>query len=209
MAREPRSTTIHFVRHGQSVRFADAPDAGLTPLGERQAHATARFLAAQPVVAVYTSDTRRAQETAAIIAAACGHSPTADPRLRERAEYAPTTGMSSADFVAMWERASAQREWQPPVGDSARGCGLRMAAFVAASHAHWPGGHVVAVSHGGAIADLLLQLFTLAELAAINPALAARPYDGALLRECSVTTLSVDVAGITLLDAASATHLPG
>ena len=73
---------MHFVRHGQSVRFADAPDAGLTPLGERQAHATARFLAAQPVVAVYTSDTRRAQETAAIIAA-----PLKSARIIGRAAY--------------------------------------------------------------------------------------------------------------------------
>ncbi|MCB0160750.1 MAG: histidine phosphatase family protein [Caldilineaceae bacterium] len=218
MGREPSPTTVYFVRHGQATRFADAADAGLTEAGVQQAVATAQFLTAQflpaqfltgqPVAAVYTSGARRAMDTAAILAQAWGRVAIVDPRLCERAEYDPTADMPVADFVAMWERANVQRDWQPPLGDSANACGLRMAAFVAACHAQWPGRHVVAVSHGGAIADLLHQLVTQAGLAARNPALAARPYDGAVLRECSVTVVRVDAADVTLLAAASAAHLP-
>jgi probable phosphoglycerate mutase len=191
-----RATRVFFVRHGRAHRFTHGADAGLTELGVRQAQATAQFLQAQAIDAVYTSPTRRSAETGAIIAHALGYAPRAEPRLR--AEYDPQAGLALPEFLAMWERANTERDWQPPVGDSARACGARMAAFMADCHAHHPNHGVVAVSHGGAIADLLLSLFSPAELAAVNPALAANPYDGTLLRECSVTLITTDARGPVL-----------
>lgn len=200
------ATCVFFVRHGQAHRFTHGADAGLTDLGVRQAQATARFLQAQPIDAIYTSPTLRSAETAAIIAHALGHAPRTEPRLRERAEYDPQAGVALPEFLAMWARANTECEWQPPVGDSARACGERMAAFMADCHAHHPNRGVVAVSHGGAIADLLLALFTPDELAAVNPALAANPYDGTLLRECSVTLIATDARGPVLRHAALWDH---
>ena len=81
-------TTLIFVRHGQSQsnleqRFTGQGDTLLTPLGERQAENTARFLKDYPIRAVYASDLTRAMQTALPTAQMHGLSVTPDPALRE------------------------------------------------------------------------------------------------------------------------------
>lgn len=66
-------TTLYIVRHGESMAnqdncFAGQRDVALTELGLRQAECTARFLQEIPLAAVYSSDLRRAADTAAAIA---------------------------------------------------------------------------------------------------------------------------------------------
>ncbi|MCX6064401.1 MAG: phosphoglycerate mutase family protein, partial [Chloroflexi bacterium] len=62
---------LYLVRHGQSEPGGSAADAlgpGLTVLGWKQAHQTARRLASLKVDVIHTSSLRRAMETAQVLA---------------------------------------------------------------------------------------------------------------------------------------------
>ena len=150
----------------------------------------------------------RARETATIIAAPHGLPIIQDTRLRERANFGDLPGQTVEEFIAMWERCNVERTWIPPVGDSSVGCGKRVEAFVGDVHERWPQATVIAACHGGTIADFLLNVFTLDEIAAVNPALAATPYSGDVMRECSSTVVAFDGTDYSLREAASIDHLP-
>ena len=83
------ATNIILVRHGETEwnhlrRIQGQIDIPLNDVGLRQAQAVGRRLAQLPIEAVYTSDLRRASDTAAPIAAARGVAAQPDQRLRER-----------------------------------------------------------------------------------------------------------------------------
>ncbi len=58
---------VHWVRHGQYEHQEGVLGGQLTRLGQKQAHATGRFLARWPVAHVHCSDFGRARETAALL----------------------------------------------------------------------------------------------------------------------------------------------
>ncbi len=63
--------TLYLIRHAQHDRAnpeGDELEGGLTPAGEMQADWTARRLQGLPVQAIYASDMRRTQQTAAVLA---------------------------------------------------------------------------------------------------------------------------------------------
>jgi broad specificity phosphatase PhoE len=144
---------------------------------------------------VYASPLRRAQETAAPLAAALNLPVTVDGRLRERANFGDLPGQTFEEFVALWARCSREREYVPPVGDSSRGAGQRIEAFMAAIHAALPDGEVVAVGHGGVIADFLLNIYTPAMLAQVHPGFAAQPYAAEILRNGAITVVEYTGGG--------------
>ncbi|MDQ3874336.1 MAG: histidine phosphatase family protein [Actinomycetota bacterium] len=81
-------TTLLLVRHGETEwnrdgRFQGHADPPLSERGREQASALAAELAATPLAAVYSSDLRRAVETAQIVATAKGLAVRALPELRE------------------------------------------------------------------------------------------------------------------------------
>ncbi len=82
-------TTVILIRHGQSEAniartFAGHTDAPLSPLGLRQAEATADFIKENHTVdAVYASDLSRAYRTAEATALRFGLSVTPEPAFRE------------------------------------------------------------------------------------------------------------------------------
>ena len=104
-----------------------------------------------------------------------------EPRLRERATF--------DEFVALWERCSRERDYVPPMGVSSRVAGERVERFMAAVHASLPNGEVVAVGHGGTIADFLLNIYTLAELAEVSSRFAAQPYASEIMRNGAITVV--------------------
>lgn len=201
-------TTLYFVRHGTINRLGDNLDPPLTEGGAAEAAAVATLLAEHRIDQVYASPLARARETAEIIAGPHGLPIILDDRLRERANFGDLPGQTVEAFVAMWERCNVDRTWIPPVGDSSAGCGRRVEAFVADVSERQPQGFVVAACHGGTIADFLFNVFTLDEIASVNPALAASPYRGEVMRECSITVVVFDGAGYSLRQAAGTGHLP-
>jgi broad specificity phosphatase PhoE len=77
IAQEPQRPSYYVMRH---LDRATGQDPGLTEEGQRKAQQLVAMFAADPPTAIYVSDTRRARETAAPLAAALGRSPiTYDP----------------------------------------------------------------------------------------------------------------------------------
>ncbi len=106
------------VVHGEKVRAAGDP--GLTETGLRQATAVAAWLRknSAELSSVWSSPLKRAQQTAAPIAAAFGLAVQTDGRLRERMNWDDESAISLGAFLADWQRASEDRTYQPAVGDS-------------------------------------------------------------------------------------------
>jgi alpha-ribazole phosphatase len=79
---------LMLVRHGETEwnaqrRYQGQSDVPLSDLGKRQAERVAERLSGREIDAVYTSDLKRASETAQIIAEKSGLEVISDPRLRE------------------------------------------------------------------------------------------------------------------------------
>jgi broad specificity phosphatase PhoE len=182
-------TTFYLVRHGQVDRRTYAADPPLSVQGWREAVQVAAYLRARPLARIYASPLCRAQETAVPLAAALGLPVMVEPRLRERANFGDLPGQSFAEFVALWERCSRERDYVPPSGDSSRAAGRRVEAYMAAVRAALPNGEVAAVGHGGMIADFLLNICTPEQLGQISPAFAAQPYSAEVMRNGSITVV--------------------
>lgn len=79
---------LMLVRHGETEwnaqrRYQGQSDVPLSDLGRRQAERVAGRLSGHEIDAAYTSDLKRALETAQIIAEKCGLEVISEPRLRE------------------------------------------------------------------------------------------------------------------------------
>lgn len=184
-------TVFYLIRHGCQIPGVPG-DHGLSPLGRRQAEATAAYLAHLRPAALYASPLRRAQETAEAFAAVYGLPIVTVAALRERANWGDDPEQSWEAFIAMIERGNLQRSWQPPVGDSSRAAGERMARFLREVAPRYPNRNVVIISHGASISDFLLSAVGRRTLKAVNPDYAADPYGDAIMRECSITVVHYD-----------------
>jgi broad specificity phosphatase PhoE len=125
---------IAFVRHGETPPnraglLLGRTDAALTDDGRAQAERLAEALAGLEVARVITSPLRRARDTAAPIAAACGEAVEVDDRLVE-IDYGEWEGRPLADLdpevVARWRRNSG---FSPPGGESLEVVADRVASF--------------------------------------------------------------------------------
>ena len=90
--RQPGTTEILLVRHGESAAFVDGEqfpevdgqaDTELHPNGREQAERIAERLAAEDIRAIYVTSLRRTVETAAPLARRLGLEPIVEPDLRE------------------------------------------------------------------------------------------------------------------------------
>ena len=198
-------TTFLFVRHGRIAKGTADPT--LSSVGKEEAAKTAVHLQTQPITHIFASPLRRARETADIIAAAHRLPVIIEPLLRERANWGDASEQSFPDFVAMWELSNRKRDWQPPVGDSARSAGQRIEQFSKVQQQQHPQATILAVTHGGVIADFLLNVFTVAELTAVHPQFSAAPYSGEIMRQCSVTVAQFDGKRVDLKAVAQIEHL--
>ena len=163
---------LWLVRHGESTwnarGLAQGHDdqARLTSRGLRQARGVAVQLRDRPIRALYSSDLRRALQTAAPIASALGLSVTRDARLRERClgvlEGAATAAISPA-VSGVSDGRVADPDARPAGGESLRDFYRRVADFTdeltalgatggldPAADPGWAG-DVAVVAHGGTL----------------------------------------------------------
>jgi broad specificity phosphatase PhoE len=161
-------TTLWLVRHGQTDWNLAGRWQGQSPLapnlnaqGRAQAEALRAQLNLARLDAIYTSDLPRARETAAILASGTALPIHVDPRLRE-ISLGEWEGMPSDDIARLYPAEIAERQ-RDPAGARAPGgeCPLDVAQRVWAAaddiaRAH-PGGAVLVVSHGLALATLLCR----------------------------------------------------
>jgi len=155
------------VRHGQTTCNVQNIWHGwdhceLTAEGQSQAESVAARLAGEPVAAVYSSDSRRAMQTAAAIAAPHGLQPIPELDLRERHAGA-FEGLALPDIVrrhpTVWQERDADLwGWTPPDGETLHTVLDRSLAVVDRLVARHPHETVVVVSHMTTVRALLSHL---------------------------------------------------
>jgi broad specificity phosphatase PhoE len=160
-------TQLCLLRHGQTDwnlagRYQGQSDVPLNQNGRAQAHALARQLKGQLFAAVYTSDLERAQETASIIAAALGLPVTCETRLRE-INQGQWEGQLVDDiksrYALLWQQRSADpASVRSPGGETVGEVAQRVGAALDDIARLHPGGSVVIVSHGLALATAICKV---------------------------------------------------
>ena len=170
-------TAVWLVRHGESTWNTAGlcqghnDEAGLTERGLRQAADAAAQFGYRPVRAIYSSDLRRARQTAAAFAAVLGLPVHLDRRLRERClgvlEGTPHAAISPASLGHGGGRLFGP-DTRPAGGESVRdlyrraaGFGDDLAAGLPGPRGELPGpappgpatasGDVLVVAHGGTV----------------------------------------------------------
>jgi broad specificity phosphatase PhoE len=186
---------VYLVRHAESS--GGPGDPGLSEQGRFQANLTARHFASVPLSAVFSSPLQRARDTAVINAADHGVPVNEDIRLQERVNWGDRGGQSRENFVDEWEAASADRNLVLPGGSSSRATGDNVIDFCRSQP---PGARIVAVTHGGAIGDCLLNLMSRDD---VKRRLSSFPE----MEPCSITILRLDGGDIFADVVGSAVHL--
>lgn len=197
-------TTFYLVRHAlKEKRIGDVP---LTSEGVVQAKSTALHLANVPVTKIIASPLQRAVDTASHISLQTKVTVTEDPRLRERANWGDLPEQSFEEFIAMWDRCTSDPDYLPPVGDSSKQAGERLASFIKElTNVELPDSYIVIVTHGGLITDFLVNTFPEHELNIWHPDFISM--QSQLIPECSITTLFHENGKYIIQDFASVTHL--
>lgn len=163
-------TTLVLCRHGESewnvegrIQGQSSLAGGLTDLGRRQAQRLGERLRNAGLDQLYTSDLRRALETAAIVGAALGLQPQLDHRWREL-DLGDWHGLTGAEVEARWPEqiAALRRGEDVPRGNGetfARLQARTLAAITDLAQRH-PGQTVGVICHGGNVRAALLLLPT-------------------------------------------------
>lgn len=152
-AREgPALKVLYCIRH--CAASGQEPDAPLTPEGYRQAGVLAAHLAGAGIGRIISSPYRRAQESAAPLAARLGLAVETDPRLKERVLSAG----NRPDWYERLRESFADPDLRLPGGESGREATQRGLAAIHAALTG-PAGTVAVVTHGNLLA-LILHHFT-------------------------------------------------
>jgi glucosyl-3-phosphoglycerate phosphatase len=127
-------------------RFQGQTDIPLNEIGQQQAAAAARYLAALEPDAIYASDLTRATQTAAELAQLTGLSVKLDADLRERFGGA-WEGLTDTEIRTQYP--DAYLNWVPPDGETAAQVADRaQAAMLRIADGMTPGTLTVVVGHG-------------------------------------------------------------
>jgi broad specificity phosphatase PhoE len=145
-------TRVILARHGETDWNRDGiwqghGDPPLNDLGRRQASALAERLADKTIDALYSSDLRRAFETAEIVASINGLVIVPDPELREM-DVGSWTGLTRAQIEEQFPGVTYHD------GESREAFDGRIVAALHRIASNHPGAHVVAVTHGGVVRAL-------------------------------------------------------
>jgi broad specificity phosphatase PhoE len=162
---------LWLVRHGEStwniagLAQGHNDEAELTERGLRQAADAAAQFGYRPVRAIYTSDLRRARQTAAAFAEVLGLPVYTDPRLRERSLGVLEGTAHQAigpSATGLADGLVIDPDVRPATGESVRDLYARAAAFcddlvagLRDGHGPLPGltrtGDVLVIAHGGTV----------------------------------------------------------
>jgi broad specificity phosphatase PhoE len=181
--------TFHLIRHGETDwnrdgRIQGQSDPALSARGREQAQALAETLAARPIGALWSSDLRRAVETAEPLAARLELEVRVSRALRER-DFGANEGRVAAEVAAELGTVAGTAWHGPddrhPGGESLRELYERVAAFLEELLADPPAEEVALVTSGGPIRMATAYL-------------ARQPVEAVVwsaVDNCSVTTVEV------------------
>lgn len=196
-------THFYLIRH--AVKEKGVGDVPISTEGLAQAYMTANHFSKLPLDKILSSPLNRARQTARIIADVLKLSISEDIRLRERANWGDIPGQTFQAFVQMWNRCTKDRDYIPPVGDSARGAGERLSSCLLELSIQHPHESIVVVTHGGLITDFMVNEFSQEELNERHPNFIMAQSN--LVAECSATSIICCDGRFKLIDFANITHL--
>jgi len=183
------SITFFLVRH--ALKEKNIGDVPITADGMIQAKSTALFFRELSITGIISSPLRRARETAEYISSEINSEIRVDNRLRERANWGDLPGQTFEDFVEMWDRCTLEPDFIPPVGDSSRQAGERLASVIVdISNSSSTGSSFIIVTHGGLITDFLVHAIPTQELNKIHQDFVKM--QSQLVPECSITKLGYE-----------------
>jgi 2,3-bisphosphoglycerate-dependent phosphoglycerate mutase len=150
--------TLHLIRHGETDwnaggRVQGNTDVPLSERGRAQAEELAARLSDWPIGALYSSDLRRALDTARPLAASLGLEPIVDPILRERS-FGVFEGLLDSEVEARLDDSAAfwrDPDTRPDGGESRREVWNRIVGFLDALLEAPPANEIAIVTHGGPI----------------------------------------------------------
>ena len=161
---------LFIVRHGETEwndegRVQGHSDVGLSEGGRQQSRAVARRLAYALINVAYSSDLRRAIETARIVLGERGVPLHTTPQLREY-HKGVFEGLTAEDTKARYPElydASPVKDldFAPPGGESTRQVSARLAAFVADLKKRHQDETLLVVGHGGSLRAAIVALLDL------------------------------------------------
>jgi alpha-ribazole phosphatase len=153
-------THLFLIRHGETdhnvqKRFQGHSDMGLNQRGEAMANALQKHLADASFSAVFSSDLRRAAQTAGIIAEPHDWTMIQDQRLREM-DFGEWEGLTygeieerTPDELAAWE--ADMTATPPPGGETLGEFSNRVEAALNDLTKGYPEENILIVSHGGVL----------------------------------------------------------
>ncbi|WP_028551593.1 histidine phosphatase family protein [Paenibacillus sp. UNC451MF] len=197
------STDFYLVRHAKKEKGIG--DVALSLEGMLEAKMTASHFRKMPIKKIISSPLRRAQQTAQVIAETTMNTIFEDIRLRERANWGDLPEQTFEEFVEMWERCTKERDFSPPIGDSARKAGDRLSTCLLELSVEHPEDSMIIVTHGGLITDFLVNVFSEEELSLRHPNFITEQSN--LVAECSITKVSCKNGIYRLVDFANGAHL--
>ena len=172
------STQVILIRHGQSQgnaegRFGGHTDTPLSPLGRRQAEATAMALASERLTAIYSSDLPRAIETATPVAKATGARLIPTDAFRERSVgvMEGLTFEEAAEQHPEQYQALLRRDFEHVLlgGESYRQMLERAARKLDELIEKHRGGRIAVFTHTGTICILILHLMGALDAPELKP----------------------------------------
>lgn len=161
---EPDGAAVYLARHGETddnrppLRFQGFRDTELNDAGRRQATELGQRVAELGIASLWSSDLRRASETAEIVGQALGLAPRLDARLREanrgrwEGRLFDEVARAEPELSAQYMRAGP--EWRFPGGESLLEQQQRVSACVEEIRASAQRPALV-VCHGGSIRVML------------------------------------------------------
>ena len=160
-------TRFCLIRHGQTEwnlegRYTGQSDVPLNQTGRAQADILAQQLHDQSFAAVYSSDLKRAKETADIIATSVHLPVTVEPRLREinQGEWeGQLADVIKAHYAELWQQRNADPACvRPPGGETVGEVAQRVVAMLDDIARIHPNATVLIVSHGLALATVICKV---------------------------------------------------
>jgi alpha-ribazole phosphatase len=159
-------TRLILIRHGQTDwnvegRWQGQADVPLNEHGREQATRMASALAGVRIAAIYSSDLKRARETAEVLAQFMGVKLKIDPRLRE-IHQGEWQGLLISDIQTKYAKEFQKRRENPlsvapPGGETALQVTKRVSGAIEEISRKHPDETVAVVSHGFVIAAILMH----------------------------------------------------
>ncbi len=198
---------VIFIRPGETdwnrdLRYQGWVAIPLNAYGQRQAQRLANYIRNIGVVALYTSDLKRADETAALLAAKLGSEPIADQRLRER-DIGTWQGLTQKEMQSWYPTEYAQFVADPDGyrvagGESRKDVRERILAAFNEFLTTDKGETIAILSHSTAINALLAEIIPEIKFGSVD------------VSNTSVTTIKrADDGKWQLVTADDITHLEG